>query len=268
MSHSNRRRRAGASPAAKATAGAALCVAGLAGCQQAPAPAPRAAADGQPDWTVLPLAQRPRQVYTELDARNATPPPRDEVNAPTGAPNVLLILLDDVGFGASSTFGGPVPTPALERLARQGLRYNNFHTTALCSPTRMALKTGRNHHQAETGSIMEVATAFPGNTGQVPDSVTPMAEVLRMNGYSTGAFGKWHETPPWETIVSGPFDRWPTHQGFDKFYGFIGGETNQWHPFVFDGITTSGATDPGLSLYDGHDRQGYRVDEAPAGTDA
>ncbi len=126
----------------------------------------------------------------ELDARNVKAPPRFDVEAPAGAPNVVIVLIDDVGFGASATFGGPVPMPTLDRLARGGLRYNNFHTTALCSPTRMALKTGRNHHTAETGSIMETATAFPGNTGRVPNSVAPLAEMLRLNGYSTAAFGK------------------------------------------------------------------------------
>ncbi|PWB78899.1 MAG: arylsulfatase [Holophagae bacterium] len=186
--------------------------------------------------TVLPVPEPARPFYTELDVRNATPPPHFEVKAPDGAPNVVIILIDDVGFGASETFGGPVPMPTLDRLADGGLRYNNFHTTALCSPTRMALKTGRNHHSAETGSIMESSTAFPGNTGRLPNSVAPLAEMLRLNGYSTGAFGKWHETAPWEGSVSGPFDRWPTHQGFDEFYGFIGGETNQWAPFLYHGV--------------------------------
>ncbi len=189
------------------------------------------------DRTVLPIPEPARPVYTELDVRNAPPPPpRFEVTAPEGAPNVVIILIDDVGFGAAAPFGGPVPMPTLDRLADGGLRYNNFHTTALCSPTRMALKTGRNHHSAETGSIMESSTAFPGNTGQLPNSVAPLAEMLRLNGYSTGAFGKWHETAPWEGSVSGPFDRWPTHQGFDEFYGFIGGETNQWSPFLYHGV--------------------------------
>jgi arylsulfatase A-like enzyme len=188
------------------------------------------------DRTVLPIKEPKWPVYTELDVRNATPPPRFEVTAPKGAPNVVIILIDDVGFGAAGTFGGPVPMPTLDALSQTGLRYNNFHTTALCSPTRMALKTGRNHHQAETGSIMETATAFPGDTGRLPNSVAPLAQMLRMNGWSTGAFGKWHETAPWEASVSGPFDRWPTSQGFDKFYGFIGGETNQWSPFIYDGV--------------------------------
>ena len=238
MYSSTRKHRILSAPDAAVTAGVALCVAGLTGCGQANPPAAQSGTPaGQPDRAVLPIAQPVRPTFTDLDARTAKPPARFDVSAPAGAPNVLIILLDDVGFGAASTFGGPIPTPTLERLAQQGLRYNNFHTTALSSPTRMALKTGRNHHTAETGSIMETSTAFPGNTGQVPNSVAPLAEMLRLNGYSTGAFGKWHETAAWETSVSGPFDRWPTHQGFDKFYGFIGGETNQWAPFLFDGVT-------------------------------
>ena len=203
----------------------------------APSPqqaAPATSADGL-DRTVLPIAEPKPPTYTELDARNAKPPARFEVKAPRGAPNVVIVLIDDVGFGGPSTFGGPIRTPTMDMLAASGLRFNNFHTTALCSPTRNALKTGRNHHTVNTGSIMETATAFPGNTGQNPNSVAPLAEMLRLNGYSTGAFGKWHETAAWETSVSGPFDRWPTHQGFDKFYGFIGGETDQWYPLIYDG---------------------------------
>ena len=188
------------------------------------------------DRTVLPIKQPARQTYTELDARNITPPAHFEVKAPSGAPNVVIILLDDVGFAASGPFGGPVPAPTLDRLAKGGLRYNNFHTTALCSPTRAALKSGRNHHTCNMGFITEMATSIPGATGQIPNSVAPVAEMLRLNGYSTAAFGKWHETPAWETSVSGPYDRWPTHQGFDAFYGFIGGETNQWAPFLYDGV--------------------------------
>jgi arylsulfatase len=188
------------------------------------------------DRTVLPITEPKRQTYNELDARNVKPPPRFEVKAPAGAPNVVIVLIDDIGFGGTSTFGGPIRTPTMEQLAQEGLRLNNFHTTALCSPTRVALKTGRNHHTANAGSIMETATAFPGNTGQIPNSVAPLAEMLRLNGYSTGAFGKWHETAAWETSVSGPYDRWPTQQGFDKFYGFIGGETDQWFPLIYDGV--------------------------------
>ncbi|PHS15268.1 MAG: arylsulfatase [Blastopirellula sp.] len=196
-----------------------------------------ASAQHKVDRTVLPLQEPKRPTFSELDARNVKAPPLFKVEAPKDAPNVLIVLIDDIGFGGPSTFGGPIQTPTLDQLARTGLRFNNFHTTALCSPTRAALKSGRNHHTANTGSIMESSTGFPGNTGQVPNSVAPMAEMLRLNGYSTGAFGKWHETAAWETSISGPFDRWPTHQGFDKFYGFIGGETDQWAPLIYDGVT-------------------------------
>ncbi len=199
--------------------------------------APAAAGAAPIDRTVLPIQQPKRPVYTELDVRQVKMPPHFEVKAPAGAPNVVLILIDDMGFGAAGTFGGPIETPTLERLAQNGLRFNNFHTTALCSPTRAALKSGRNHHTVNMGYITEMATGFPGATGQIPNTTAPLAEMLRLNGYSTGAFGKWHETAAWETSVSGPFDRWPTHQGFDKFYGFIGGETNQWAPYLYDGVT-------------------------------
>ena len=200
----------------------------------APTPAPPPAADR----TMLPIAEPPRPHLTALDVRDATPPaPVLPVQAPAQAPNILIILLDDMGFGQSSAFGGPVHMPALEQLATQGDRYNNFHTTALCSPTRAALLTGRNHHNVETGSIMESATIFPGDTGRRPASAAPIAEVLRLNGYATGAFGKWHETPVADVSSAGPFDRWPTRSGFDKFYGFVAGETNQWSPNIYDGTS-------------------------------
>lgn len=189
------------------------------------------------DRMSLPIKEPKRQTYTELDAANAKPPQRWEVKAPQGAPNVVVVLIDDIGFGASSRFGGPINMPFLEQLGKQGISYNRFHTTALCSPTRVALLTGYNHHSNNAGSIMETSTAFPGNNGIRPQSITPMAEVLRQNGFSTAAFGKYHETPPWEISVSGSLDRWPTHSGFDKFYGFIGGETNQWSPLIYDGVT-------------------------------
>jgi arylsulfatase A-like enzyme len=196
-----------------------------------------AAAQTVPDRTKLPVQEPKRPVYKELDVRNAKMPPHFEVKAPAGAPNVIIILIDDLGFGATGTYGGPIPTPTLERLAKNGLQYTNFHTTALSSPTRAALKSGRNHHTVNMGFITEMATGFPGATGKIPNATAPVAEMLRLNGYSTAAFGKWHETAAWETSVSGPFDRWPTHQGMDKFYGFIGGETNQWAPFLYDGVT-------------------------------
>jgi len=187
------------------------------------------------DRSVLPIPEPKRPTYKVLDVRNAKMPPHFEVKAPKGAPNVVIVLVDDLGFGVPATFGGPVPMPTLDRLARGGLRYNNFHTTALCSPTRAALKAGRNHHTVNMGTITELATGFPGATGQIPNATASVAEMLRLNGYSTAAFGKWHETASWEASISGPFDRWPTRQGFDKFYGFIGGETNQWAPFLYDG---------------------------------
>ena len=189
------------------------------------------------DRTVLPIAEPDYPHSTVLDARKATPPPRFQVKAPAHAPNVVVVLIDDIGFGHSSAFGGPIQMPTVDRLANNGLRYNRFHTTALCSPTRTALLTGRNHHSNNAGAIMEIATAFPGNTAIRPNSIAPLAEMLRLNGYSTAAFGKYHETPPWEVSTSGPTDRWPTRSGFDKFYGFIGGETNQWSPYIFDGVT-------------------------------
>lgn len=189
------------------------------------------------DRTVLPIAEPKPTPVTELSARNATAPPRFEVTAPAKAPNVLIVLIDDMGFGQPSAFGGPVQTPTLERLARGGLSYNQFHTTALCSPTRAALLTGRNHHVNNMGSITEMSTAFPGQTGQRPNSVAPLAEMLRLNGYSTAAFGKSHETAAWEVSPSGPTDRWPTRSGFDHFYGFIGGETNQWAPAIYQGMS-------------------------------
>ena len=190
----------------------------------------------EPDRTVLPLREPKQPQITEIDARNAKAPPQFQVKAPTGAPNVVIVLIDDMGFGQPSAFGGPVNMPTVEKLARNGLKYNRFHTTALCSPTRMALLTGRNHHSCNMGSITEAATAFPGQTGSRPQNIAPLAEMLRLNGYSTAQFGKNHETPAWEISPSGPFDRWPTGSGFDKFYGFMGGETNQYYPGIYDGV--------------------------------
>jgi len=225
-----------------------LGVALSAGCQKQATPEPTnsdeappaaptsSAAPGEIDRTVLPIVPPTYPPITELDARNVKPPPRFEVDAPEGAPNIVVVLIDDIGFAATAPFGGAIETPTLERLANEGLRFNQFHTTALCSPTRASLKSGRNHHATNVGSVMEVATAFPGNQGQIPPDVVPFAEILRQNGYNTGAFGKWHETAPWEVSVSGPYDRWPTDQGFEKFYGFIGGETNQWEPLLYDGV--------------------------------
>ena len=213
-------------------------------------------------------ADYPRE--TQLDARNAEGASRaSRSSRPQGAPNVIIFLIDDIGFGHPATYGGGIPMPTLDRLANSGLRYNRFHTTALCSPTRVAILTGRNHHSNNAGAIMEVATAFPGNTGARPQSITPLAEILRQNGYSTSAFGKYHETAPWEVSVSGPFDRWPTHSGFDKFYGFIGGETNQWAPLVSRRHGEGrGRAYARLSLHHRHDQPGDPVDPHPAVADA
>lgn len=170
-------------------------------------------------------------------AADSTPSRPSIVYPPGGAPNVVVVLLDDVGFGAASTFGGPVPTPALDRVAGAGLRYNQFHTTALCSPTRAALLTGRNHHSAHMGTICEIAYGFPGYDSVIPQSTATVAQVLRMNGYSTALFGKAHFTPTWEIGPAGPFDRWPTGLGFERFYGFLGGDTSQYEPALYDQIT-------------------------------
>jgi len=157
------------------------------------------------------------------------------VKAPAGSPNVLIILLDDVGFGMAGTFGGPVPTPNFDRLAKNGLKYNQFHTTALCSPTRGALLAGRNHHSISTGVIIEMGTGYPGYTGIIPKSTALVSQTLRDNGLSTAIYGKWHNTPEPDISTAGPFDRWPTGLGFDYFYGFNQGETHQYYP-PFTGI--------------------------------
>src|SRR5215831_9892884 len=180
--------------------------------------------------SVLPIPDVAPTGLTTYDAKDPDTayPKVHPLRPPAGAPNVLVILLDDVGFGASSVFGGPVHMPTAERLAAGGLRYNRFHTTALCSPTRAALLSGRNHHAVGMGTITELATAAPGYSGVRPNTCAPLAEVLRLNGYATAHFGKCHEVPVWETSPAGPFDRWPTGNGFEYFYGFIGGETHQY----------------------------------------
>ncbi|MET0457531.1 MAG: arylsulfatase, partial [Mycobacterium sp.] len=175
--------------------------------------------------------------YDAKDPDTSYPPIRD-IRPPDGAPNVLVILIDDVGFGASSAFGGPCQTPNFEKLAAGGLRYNRFHTTALCSPTRQALLTGRNHHSVGMGNITETATAAPGYTSVLPNTKAPLALTLKLNGYSTAQFGKCHEVPVWQTSPAGPFTAWPTGGGgFEYFYGFIGGENNQWDPALYEGTT-------------------------------
>jgi arylsulfatase A-like enzyme len=156
---------------------------------------------------------------------------------PPGAPNVVLIMLDDVGFGHAGCFGGSVDTPHLDRLAERGVRYNQFHTTALCSPTRASLLTGVNHHRLGFGSVPELAIPYKGYNSVWPDQFASIAQVLSDGGYATSAFGKWHNTPVWETSPFGPFDRWPTGRGFDYFYGFLGADTNQWAPLIFENTT-------------------------------
>jgi arylsulfatase len=189
--------------------------------------------------SALPIPSRAHVGITTYDAKDPATsfPPIEPVRPPAGAPNVLVVLLDDVGFGASSAFGGPIATPVAERLAAAGLKYNRFHTTALCSPTRQALLTGRNHHTVGMGGITEIATSAPGYSSVRPDTCAPLAETLRLNGYSTAQFGKCHEVPVWETSSVGPFDRWPTGSGFEHFFGFVAGETNQWFPALYEGTT-------------------------------
>jgi arylsulfatase len=190
--------------------------------------------------TVLPIPDRPVPGLTTYDAKDpdTTYPPIEPLLPPAGAPNVLIVLLDDVGFGASSAFGGPCRTPVAERLAAAGLRYNRFHTTALCAPTRQAMLTGRNHHSVGMGSITETATSAPGNSSLRPNTKAPLATTLKLNGYSTAQFGKCHEVPVWQSSPLGPFDAWPSGGGgFETFYGFIGGENNQWDPALYDGTT-------------------------------
>jgi len=183
---------------------------------------------------VLPKPETPFHGKIGRTAKDSTPDFPKGVEAPKGAPNVLLILTDDVGFGASSTFGGPIQTPNFQRLADSGLRYNTFHTTALCSPTRAALITGRNHHTNASGVITEMATGYPGYNSLVPKSSGTVAQVLRGNGYNTSWFGKMHNVPDWMSSQAGPFDLWPSSLGFEYFYGFIGGDSDQWHPALYE----------------------------------
>jgi len=187
---------------------------------------------------VLPIPDIPHVGLTTYDAKDPETkfPPIRDIRPPAGAPNVLIVLIDDAGFGSASVFGGPCQTPTFEKLAANGLRYNRFHTTALCSPTRQALLTGRNHHSAGMGCITELATSAPGYSSVLPKNKAPLAMTLKLNGYATAQFGKCHEVPVWQTSPMGPFDAWPTGGGgFEYFYGFIGGETNQWDPSLYEG---------------------------------
>jgi arylsulfatase len=194
----------------------------------------------EPNREVLPIPDKPYEGTLPLDAKDpdATFPPIEPLRPPAGAPNVLVVLIDDAGFGSSSAFGGPCQTPTAERLAADGLKFNRFHTTALCSPTRAALLSGRNHHSVGMGGITEIATSAPGYNSIRPNTCAPLAETLKLNGYSTAQLGKCHEVPVWETSPLGPFDSWPSGGGgFEYFYGFIGGETNQYYPAIYEGTT-------------------------------
>ena len=194
--------------------------------------------DSKVERTILPIPDRQHIGLTTYDAKdpNSKFPPIEPLHPPKGAPNVLIVLLDDVGFAGSSAFGGPCQTPNFEKLASGGLKYTRFHTTALCSPTRQALLTGRNHHSVGMGGITEIATSAPGYCSVLPKNKAPLAMTLKLNGYSTAQFGKCHEVPVWQTSPMGPFDQWPTGGGgFEYFYGFIGGETNQWDPGIYEG---------------------------------
>ncbi len=213
----------------------------LAACSTGqPTTAPQASADN-----VLPRAEAPYAGTIARTAAESKPDFPKPFEAPKGAPNVLLILTDDVGFGAPSTFGGAVPTPTFDKLAQDGLRYNTFHTTALCSPTRSALITGRNHHTNATGVITEMGTGYPGYNSLMPKSSGSVGEILKQNGYNTAWFGKNHNVPDWQTSQAGPFDLWPTSLGFEYFYGFIGGDTDQWHSAIFDGTNPVEAEEQG-----------------------
>jgi arylsulfatase A-like enzyme len=189
------------------------------------------------DGRYLPPAPQPFQGEINLNAAQSKPAWPARVVPPAGAPNVLLIITDDVGFGAPSTFGGVIPTPTLDRIAANGLRYTNFHSTALCSPTRAALLTGRNHHSAGFGVIAEAASGYPGYDTIIGKDTATIGRILRENGYRTAWFGKDHNTPTWETSQAGPFDRWPAGLGFDYFFGFVGGDTSQWQPNLFRNTT-------------------------------
>jgi arylsulfatase A-like enzyme len=210
---------------------------------------------------VLPVPDITQAGLITYDAKDPDTafPPIEPLRPPKGAPNVLIVLLDDVGFGASSAFGGPIDTPNAERLAATGLKYNRFHTTALCSPTRAALLSGRNHHAVGMGGITEIATSAPGYNSIRPNTCAPLAQTLKLNGYSTAQFGKCHEVPVWETSPMGPFDNWPTGSGFEYFYGFIGGEAHQYYPAIYEGTIP---VEPGKTPEEGYHFMADMTDKA------
>jgi arylsulfatase A-like enzyme len=209
----------------------------------------------------LPIPEAPPAPATALDVHDQHPPhePVRPLRPPHGAPNVVLVLIDDMGYGAPSAFGGPCAMPTADRLAQGGLRYTRFHITAICSPTRQSLLTGRNHHSVGMGVTTEMSSAAPGYCGIRPKNAATLGQVLVGNGYNTGAFGKWHQTPPRDVSPAGPFDRWPTGEGFEKFYGFLCAEMNHWYPVLFDGTTP---IEPDKRPEDGYHLSEDLVDQA------
>ncbi|TCU57852.1 arylsulfatase [Novosphingobium sp. PhB57] len=225
------------------TGAAALAMAGAASAHPA-------AADSQPARTILPVPAAPFTGTVAENVLDATGFAQAAIQAPAGAPNVFLMMSDDVGFAMSSAFGGPVPTPHFERLAARGQRYNRFHTTGICSPSRAALLTGRNHHNAGVGWLSDVPAPFPGYGGKILPETATIAQVLRPNGYSTAMFGKHHNLPSNERSEAGPFDSWPTGLGFDYFYGFVSGDSDQYSPILYRGIQRAEQDDGEESLLD------------------
>ena len=218
----------------------------------------------------LPAPEPPFGGVIKDDALNSTPWWAPRIVPPKDAPNVLLIITDDAGFGVPSTFGGVIPTPAMDRVAENGLRYNNIHSTALCSPTRAALITGRNHHSVGFGVISEQSTGFPGYNSIIPDDKATIGRILLDNGYSTAWFGKDHNTPAFAASQAGPFDEWPTGLGFEYFYGFVGGDANQWQPNLFRNTTQiyPFAGRPGVEPGHRHGRRRDRLPESHESDDA
>src|SRR5512135_3736314 len=232
-----KRNKASTTATALLTAAAACAAPGLAQAQQI------TGAPGSPSATMtidgkrLPPPPPKFEGVIKEDAKDSKPYWPARVVPPKGAPNILLIMTDDSGYGVPSTFGGVIPTPALDRIANNGLRYTNFNSTALCSPTRAALITGRNHHSAGFGVMSEQSTGFPGYNSIIPKDKATIGRILRDNGYSTAWFGKDHNTPAFAASQVGPFDQWPTGMGFEYFYGFVGGDANQWEPNLFRNTT-------------------------------
>src|SRR4051795_6936701 len=211
---------------------------------------------------VLPIPDRAFGGVVKLDAKDpdSTFPPIEPLRPPKDAPNVLVVLIDDGGFASSSASGAPCRTPTLEKLAAKGLLYTRFHTTALCSPTRQALLTGRNHHAVGMGGITEIATSAPGYNSIRPNTCAPLAEMMKLNGYSTAQFGKCHELPVWQTSPMGPFDNWPTGGGgFEYLYGFLGGEAHQYYPALYEGTTP---VEPDRTPEEGYHFMGDMTDKA------